>query len=571
MSLRLLAELAPPLAVALAAAGWLPRRPGLWALPSRVLRSLARTPRQAMLWSAVLSFAVCPIFSWVRPPVPEVHDEFSYLLAADTFAHGRLTNPTPPLWQHFESFHINLRPTYQSKYPPGQGLFLAAGQVLTGRPIVGVWLSVAAAAAAICWMLLAWMPPRWALFGALLPAFRFGTLPVWDKYFWFAYWKTTFWGGAVAMAGGALLFGAMVRLMRRPRPGDAAALGLGLIVLANTRPYEGLAVSLPVAAVLAAWAVTQRRSWKTLALQVAAPAGAVLALGALAMGYYNYRGTGDPLKMPYLAHAEQYEVAPLFIFQSPRPDKTYNHSVFRDYQYGFMMRGYEEKKSGFYIPEENLVLAVAFFWGYALWPALLCLPLRWTRWTTFAVGVSAFTVTANALSSSERLHLHYLAPVAPLFVFLAVTGVRQLRVLRVGRHRRTGGRIGSHRAGRALAEATIAVCLLSFTAACVLRARRGPQPTPVSHYRPLLSAQLRGTAGKDLVIVTYGPSHAMLEEWVYNGADLENAPILWARDMGAAKNRELLEHYANRHIWRLYADEQPPRLEPYDPLSRRNE
>jgi hypothetical protein len=553
MHLRLLAELAPPLAAAILI--WL--LPGLparvWAVPSRLLRRFARTPRQAILWSAVLSFAVCPIFSWVRPPSPHIHDEFSYLLAADTFAHGRLTNPPHPLWQHFESFHVNQQPTYQSKYPPGQGLFLAAGQVLTGWPIVGVWLSVAFGGAAVCWMLLGWMPPRWALFGGLLPAFRFGTLPLWDD-FWFGYWNTTFWGGAVAMAGGALLFGALPRLLRKPRARDGAWLALGLVVLANTRPYEGLVAALPAAAVLAGWAVTARPGWKLLR-RLAVPALGVLALGAAASGYYNYRGTGDPLKMPYFVNSEQYEVVPLFIFQPQKPDITYHHEVFRDYHYRFMMDGYNRKRAGFGVPAKNLTLAADFFWGYALWVAVAFAVVRPTRWVAFAVAQIVLAVLANAVSSSERLHMHYLAPAVPMFVFLAVVGVRRMRAFCLARRR----------LGRGMAEAVVAVCLSLFIVACALRAHYGPPyPIALRDYRPLLTARLLAEQGDDLVIVTYGPGHDILQEWVYNGADLDGAPIVWARDMGRENNRALLEYYAGRHIWRLYADEAPPRLEPYD-------
>ena len=105
-------------------------------------RSLARLARRRTLSVIVVGLLALSLRAAFIPvlkiPVPGIHDEYSYLLLGDTLAHGRLANPTHPMWEHFETFHVNWHPTYSSMYYPGQGIFLAFGQVVMGPQVFGV-------------------------------------------------------------------------------------------------------------------------------------------------------------------------------------------------------------------------------------------------------------------------------------------------------------------------------------------------------------------------------------------------------------------------------------------------
>src|SRR6185312_2410469 len=91
---------------------------------------------------------------------------------------------------------------------------------------------------------------------------------------------------------------------------------------------------------------------------------------------------------------------------------------------------------------------------------------------------------------------------------------------------------------------------------------------PLGLARARVLAQLEKYPGRQLAIVRYSPQHPSVDDWVYNGSDIDNSRVVWAREPDSMTfPSDLLTYFRDRKAWLVQPDSTMELIEPY-PVAR---
>ena len=254
---------------------------------------------------------------------------------------------------------------------------------------------------------------------------------------------------------------------------------------------------------------------------------------------YNQATTGSLSKMPYQVYQSDYSVSPLFLFQDIGEAPRYNHADIETFWTGRVIEKYDSQQSLWGVLNHKLP-KMEFFFPVWLLPclvtgivfAMLNARFRWPA--LLAIACTGLSMLASAF------HPHYVGGLVPVYLLLCVLGLWKISEYQTS---------SSFAAGKLISRVILGFHVLGFLVIVLC------QILVANHHwsrdRERVINELNAIEGKDLVFVSYSDEHNSDEEWVYNGFDLEEAPVLFVRSMGSDRDQAIAGYYRQRLKWSL--------------------
>jgi hypothetical protein len=284
------------------------------------------------------------------------------------------------------------------------------------------------------------------------------------------------------------------------------------------------------------------------------------------LGFYFYRVTGSPFVTPYQLNMREYGM--IYFPWNHLTPVHFRHPGLETFYRGPAVVNFLEMARHRPLNLQGLKLLV--LWLFYLGPVLTIpiatwLVVRPRKFTAVFHGkallllaTAAITYVAFALPFSIG-QPHYIAPALVVIYAILLFVMRDL--------------YRGSATTRFLARSVMLICLVLFVARSAAPLLHwSPKPSWIRTWcsqdveniaRAKIQDRIENVPGNHLAIVRYAPNHNfILDEWVFNNADIDGSRVAWARDMGA-QNAELVDYFRTRKVWLVEPDYTPPRLTPY--------
>ena len=325
------------------------------------------------------------------------------------------------------------------------------------------------------------------------------------------------------MFGGALTFGALFRYQNRILIWDTLILGLGLIILVNSRPFESFFILIPAACyalyITILW--IKKDSWHKVLVQFLLPISAIIFFLFIWLLFYNYHLVGDPFKLPHAYWAPKNSPIKMIQMFQWSPQLPLFNKLLRFY-------------NAFIGP----ILLITLFSVKSIIKG---------RETLFALIIAVMLFCISAIAT--KAWPHYTASIVCL-VFLVITkgliGISTFNFMK-------------RPLGSFLVKAIVVGYIVSSIITYGFKVYDGKSYSWLIRKQRILD-KLESDDNKYLIMVRYSDSHNVNKEWVYNRADIDNSDVVWARVLDPLENQKLFRYFKNRKIFLLQADSHSQKL-----------